>query len=39
VTVYVEKDAGLNAFFSDQDYEAAGAKIAVKGEVIAQSEC
>ena len=38
VTVVVEKDAGLNAFASDQDYENAGAKIASKDEVIRQSE-
>ena len=38
VTVVVEKDAGLKAFASDQDYENAGAKIASKDEVIRQSE-
>ena len=38
VTVLVEKDAGLRAFASDADYEAAGAKIASQPEVIAQSE-
>ena len=38
VTVYVEKDAGLKAFASDTDYEAAGAKIALKNEVIHQSD-
>ena len=38
VTVYVEKDAGLNAFAFDRDYENAGAKIAVKNEVIHQAE-
>jgi NAD(P) transhydrogenase subunit alpha len=37
IGVYVEKDAGRNAFASDADYEAAGAKIATKAEVIAQS--
>ena len=37
VTVIVEQDAGLRAFASDTDYQAAGAKIATKGEVIAQS--
>ena len=26
-TVYVEHEAGLNAGFSDQEYESAGAKI------------
>jgi H+-translocating NAD(P) transhydrogenase subunit alpha len=38
VTVFVEKDAGGRAFASDADYEAAGAKIAAKADVIAQSE-
>jgi NAD(P) transhydrogenase subunit alpha len=38
VTVYVEKDAGINAFASDADYENAGAKILSKSDVIAQSE-
>ncbi len=38
VTVYVEKDAGLKAFASDADYEAAGAKMATKAEVMSQSE-
>ncbi len=38
VTVYVEKDAGMNAFSFDKDYETAGAKIALKNEVIHQSE-
>ncbi len=38
VTVYVEKEAGLRAFASDAEYETAGAKIAVKEDVIAQSE-
>ncbi|MEI7661563.1 MAG: Re/Si-specific NAD(P)(+) transhydrogenase subunit alpha [Bacteroidota bacterium] len=38
VTVFVEKDAGLNAFASDKDYELAGATIAPKNEVIRQSE-
>jgi H+-translocating NAD(P) transhydrogenase subunit alpha len=38
VTVYVEKEAGIGAFAPDQDYEAAGAKIALKEEVISQSE-
>ena len=38
VTVYVEQDAGLRAFASDTDYKNAGAKIATRDEVIAQSE-
>ena len=38
VTVFVEKDAGIKAFASDADYETAGAKIASKADVIAQSE-
>ena len=38
VTVLVEKDAGIKAFASDSDYETAGAKIASKADVIAQSE-
>ena len=38
VTVYVEKDAGQNAFATDADYEAAGATISPKSEVIRQSE-
>jgi NAD(P) transhydrogenase subunit alpha len=38
VTVYVESAAGMKAFASDADYVAAGAKIADKPEVIAQSE-
>ncbi|MCX6307144.1 MAG: Re/Si-specific NAD(P)(+) transhydrogenase subunit alpha [Bacteroidetes bacterium] len=38
VTVLVEKDAGLRAFAADADYEAAGAKIASRAELIAQSD-
>jgi len=38
VTVFVEKDAGIEAFAPDRDYETAGAKIALKEEVISQSE-
>ena len=38
VTVLVEKEAGMKAFASDADYEAAGAKIASKNEVITRSE-
>ncbi|MEI7897673.1 MAG: Re/Si-specific NAD(P)(+) transhydrogenase subunit alpha [bacterium] len=38
VTVYVEKEAGARAFASDSDYEAAGAKITAKADVISQSE-
>lgn len=38
VTVFVEKGAGLRAFASDSDYETAGAKIAAKADVIAQSD-
>jgi NAD(P) transhydrogenase subunit alpha len=38
VTIYVEKDAGMGAFATDADYEAAGAKIASKSDVIAQSD-
>jgi H+-translocating NAD(P) transhydrogenase subunit alpha len=38
VTVLVEKDAGLAAFASNADYEAAGAKITGKDDVIAGSE-
>lgn len=38
VTVYVEHDAGLRAFASNADYEAAGAKIASKEEVISHAE-
>ncbi len=38
VTVYVEKDAGQRAYASGEDYMTAGAKIASKPDVIAQSE-
>ncbi len=38
VSVLVEKDAGEMAFAFDADYEAAGAKILPKGEVIAGAE-
>jgi NAD(P) transhydrogenase subunit alpha len=38
VTVFVETEAGLKAYASDAEYETAGAKIATKTEVIAQSE-
>ena len=38
VTVMVEKDAGFRAFAADADYEAAGAKIASRAELIAQSD-
>ena len=38
VTVYVEKDAGLRAFASDAEYQAAGATISGKSDVIAQSD-
>ena len=38
VTIYVEHDAGMRAFASDADYEAVGAKIATKAEVIAISD-
>ena len=38
VMVMVEKEAGMMAFASDTDYEAAGAKIASKEEVIRQAE-
>ena len=38
VSVIVEKDAGLTAFASNAEYEAAGAKIDSKENVISQSE-
>jgi H+-translocating NAD(P) transhydrogenase subunit alpha len=38
VTVLVEKEAGMKAFASDTDYEAAGARIAPKNEVITLSD-
>ena len=38
VPVMVEKEAGKKAFASDTDYEAAGAKIASKNEVITRSD-
>ncbi len=38
VTVMVEKDAGLSAYASNAEYEAAGAKIDTKENVINQSE-
>jgi NAD(P) transhydrogenase subunit alpha len=38
VTVLVEKDAGIKAYSSNADYEAAGAQIASKSEVITRSE-
>ncbi len=38
VTVIVEKDAGMAAYASDKDYEAAGAKIMSKTEIISQAE-
>ena len=37
VTVFVETNAGLRAFASDAEYEVAGAKIASKETVIAES--
>lgn len=37
IPVFVEKEAGLKAFASDADYESAGAKIAGKAEVMANS--
>jgi NAD(P) transhydrogenase subunit alpha len=38
VTVFVENGAGLRAFASDSDYETAGAKIAVKADIIEQAD-
>lgn len=38
ITVLVEKDAGENAFCSDQDYEKAGAKIVTAKEIISTSD-
>jgi H+-translocating NAD(P) transhydrogenase subunit alpha len=38
VPVLVEKEAGLRAFAADTDYEAAGAKVLTKTEVIAKSD-
>ena len=38
VTVYVENEAGNNAFAFNADYEAAGARILSKKDVIEQSE-
>jgi len=38
VMVLVEKDAGLKAYASNSEYEAAGAKIETKENVISQSE-
>lgn len=38
VSVFVENDAGLSAFASNGDYEAAGAKMDTKENVIRQSE-
>ncbi|MFZ4521998.1 MAG: Re/Si-specific NAD(P)(+) transhydrogenase subunit alpha [Bacteroidales bacterium] len=38
VTVLVEKDAGAGAFASDADYEAAGAQIALKPDVISKAD-
>ena len=38
VTVMVEKDAGLKSFAGNADYEAAGAKIATKSDVISGAE-
>jgi len=37
VTVWIEKDAGATAFASDADYEAAGAIIKSKSEVIQEA--
>jgi len=38
VSVLVEKDAGLKSFISDEDYLAAGARIASKDEVISGAD-
>jgi H+-translocating NAD(P) transhydrogenase subunit alpha len=38
VTVLVEKDAGLKAFASDKEYEAAGATTSTKNEVITKAD-
>lgn len=38
VEVLVETDAGAGAFVSDKDYEATGAKIGSKSDVIAKSD-
>ncbi|MEA1897326.1 MAG: Re/Si-specific NAD(P)(+) transhydrogenase subunit alpha [Bacteroidota bacterium] len=38
VNVLVQKDAGINAFASDKEYEEAGAKIDTRANVIAGSE-
>ena len=38
VAVLVESGAGAAAFASDADYEKAGAQVAKKAEVIAQSD-
>ena len=38
VTVLIEKEAGLKAYANDIEYEAVGAKVATKDEVITRSE-
>lgn len=38
ITVLVEKDAGVNAFATDADYEAAGAKVTGANEIAATAE-
>ena len=37
ITVLVEQDAGAKAFHADRQYEAAGAKVVSRAEVLAQS--
>src|SRR5687768_16967195 len=38
ITVIVEKDAGEKAFCSDADYEAAGAQIKNRSEIVGSSD-
>jgi len=38
VTVIVETDAGMNAFASDRDYEAAGASVKQKEDILSSAE-
>jgi H+-translocating NAD(P) transhydrogenase subunit alpha len=38
VTLLVEKDAGLKSFATDSDYEAAGASMAARSEIIDQAD-
>ncbi len=38
VTLLVEPDAGRNAFASDSDYEAAGARITTRSEIVREAD-